>query len=87
MASNRRFEKLSDCQEREQHDINDETDRNSVHEESDRFSAKQSLSAEGTANPSDEELLSRAHAFTHFFEVQAWSERCIATDDPRLKGN
>jgi hypothetical protein len=81
------FETLSDCQDRYQRDSEQETTKNSAHEDLDRFSAKQDLSDEDTANPSEEELSARAQAFTHFFEIQALSEKCIASDDPRLKPN
>jgi len=47
--------------------------------------AKLELKDEGKANPSDEELKSRADSLTRFLKAQTAAEKCVASDDPRLK--
>ena len=47
--------------------------------------AKLELKDEGKANPSDEELKSRADSLTRFLKAQIAAEKCVASDDPRLK--
>jgi len=49
--------------------------------------AKLQLSDEGEQHPSDEDLQFRAQTVETSAREQTLSMKCIATDDPRLKGN
>jgi hypothetical protein len=49
--------------------------------------AKTELEDEGREKPSDEELRSRASLLNSAMNLKALLEKCVASDDPRLKGS
>jgi hypothetical protein len=79
------FEKLSDCQERDAEIQAESTQLTPFNEKVDRDLAKEELLGEGTAKPSEDELMSRVWAFRRFYQAQDSVEKCIASDDSRLK--
>jgi hypothetical protein len=77
------FEQLAECQARR-----DQNQALSGNEQALAIGvAKVELLDEGKSHPSDDELHARAELIRLSIDAQVAGEKCIATDDPRLKGN
>ena len=73
------FETLEECQARREQDQKTPPDG--------RVTAKIEFQDEGNDSPSDDEVRSRTDSLNRFLKAQMAAEKCVAANDPGLKGD